>query len=152
MGPGYTNESCDLIVSHQNCLKNGRPDREFLYWRWAPRDCDLPQLDPERFLYMMWSKAWALVGDSISLNNVQSLLCILAKVCLHTQRMVLLTDLKSLLLFFYSMRIIQVAILYLCFLPDCVLNQILFFWFQCQMLEVGLFTLNNKIKDLLLFK
>ncbi|KAH1251545.1 Protein trichome birefringence-like 24 [Glycine max] len=80
LGPGYTNESCDLIVSHQNCLKNGRPDREFLYWRWAPRDCDLPQLDPERFLYMMWSKAWALVGDSISLNNVQSLLCILAKV------------------------------------------------------------------------
>ncbi|KAL3021573.1 hypothetical protein AAZX31_05G200700 [Glycine max] len=73
-------------------LLNGRPDREFLYWRWAPRDCDLPQLDPERFLYMMWSKAWALVGDSISLNNVQSLLCILAK--------------------------------------------ILFFWFQCQMLEV----------------
>ncbi|KAG4999052.1 hypothetical protein JHK87_020124 [Glycine soja] len=79
-GPAYTNESCDLIVSHQNCLKNGRPDTEFLYWRWAPRDCDLPQFDPERFLNMMWNRAWALVGDSISLNHVQSLLCILAKV------------------------------------------------------------------------
>ncbi|XP_014505906.1 protein trichome birefringence-like 23 [Vigna radiata var. radiata] len=79
-GPTYTNESCDLIETHQNCLKNGRPDREFLYWRWAPRHCDLPQLDPKRFLNMMRNKAWAFIGDSISRNHVQSLLCILSQV------------------------------------------------------------------------
>ncbi|RDY03950.1 Protein trichome birefringence-like 23, partial [Mucuna pruriens] len=78
-GPVYTNDSCDLIESHQNCLKNGRPDREFLYWKWAPRACDLPPFDPQRFLNMMRNKAWALIGDSISRNHVQSLLCILSK-------------------------------------------------------------------------
>ncbi|KAG5030027.1 hypothetical protein JHK82_013621 [Glycine max] len=79
-GPVYTNDSCDLIESHQNCLKNGRPDRDFLYWRWAPRECDLPQFDPKRFLNLMRNKAWALIGDSISRNHVQSLVCILSKV------------------------------------------------------------------------
>ncbi|TKY60704.1 trichome birefringence 25 [Spatholobus suberectus] len=82
-GPVYTNDSCDLIETHQNCLKNGRADREFLYWRWAPRDCDLPQFDPQRFLNMMRNKAWALIGDSISRNHVQSLLCILAKMAVE---------------------------------------------------------------------
>lgn len=81
LGPAYTNESCNLIESHQNCMTNGRPDREFLNWRWVPRDCDLPQFDSWRFLRMMRNKAWALIGDSISRNHVQSLLCMLAKVC-----------------------------------------------------------------------
>lgn len=80
LGPVYTNESCNLIESHQDCLKNGRPDREFLFWRWAPRDCDLPRFDPHKFLNMMRNKAWALIGDSISRNHVQSLLCMLSTV------------------------------------------------------------------------
>ncbi|XP_058732099.1 protein trichome birefringence-like 24 [Vicia villosa] len=80
LGPMYTNETCDLIESHQNCMKNGRPDREFLYWKWAPRDCELPVFDPKRFLEMMRGKIWALIGDSISRNHVQSLLCMLSKV------------------------------------------------------------------------
>ncbi|XP_061337884.1 protein trichome birefringence-like 23 [Gastrolobium bilobum] len=79
-GPVYTNESCNLIEAHQNCLKNGRPDTDFLYWKWVPRDCELPQFDPQRFLNMMRNKVWALIGDSISRNHVQSLLCILSKV------------------------------------------------------------------------
>lgn len=80
LGPIYTNETCDLIESHQNCLKNGRPDRDFLYWKWAPRDCELPIFDPQRFLNLMRGKVWALIGDSISRNHVQSLLCTLSKV------------------------------------------------------------------------
>nr|XP_048320477.1 protein trichome birefringence-like 24 [Ziziphus jujuba var. spinosa] len=84
-GPLYTNESCPLIESHQNCMKNGRPDKEYLYWRWNPRDCELPRLDPKRFLEMMRDKTWALIGDSISRNHVQSLLCMLSKVELAVQ-------------------------------------------------------------------
>lgn len=80
LGPIYTNETCDLIESHQNCMKNGRPDREFLYWKWAPTDCELPIFDPQRFLNLMRGKVWALIGDSISRNHVQSLLCTLSKV------------------------------------------------------------------------
>ncbi|KAL1364314.1 protein trichome birefringence-like 23 [Arachis duranensis] len=79
-GPLYTNETCSHIESHQNCLKNGRPDREFLYWRWAPRGCELPLFDAGKFLNMMRGKVWALIGDSISRNHVQSLICILSTV------------------------------------------------------------------------
>ncbi|CAK9163044.1 unnamed protein product [Ilex paraguariensis] len=60
-------------------MKSGRPDTGFLYWRWNPRHCDLPQLNPERFLDKMRNRTWALIGDSISRNHVQSLLCVLSK-------------------------------------------------------------------------
>lgn len=69
------------MEGHQNCMRNGRPDTGFLYWRWKPRECELPPFDPERFLEMMRSKTWALIGDSISRNHVQSLLCMLSAVC-----------------------------------------------------------------------
>ncbi|XP_011073699.1 protein trichome birefringence-like 23 [Sesamum indicum] len=79
-GPIYTNNSCSFIEEHQNCLKNGRPDTRYLYWRWKPRGCDLPRFDPGRFLDLMRNKSWALIGDSISRNHVQSLLCMLSTV------------------------------------------------------------------------
>ncbi|GKV40077.1 hypothetical protein SLEP1_g47751 [Rubroshorea leprosula] len=80
LGPIYTNESCSLIESHQNCMKNGRPDSGYLHWMWKPRDCKLPQFDAKKFLEMMRNKKWALIGDSISRNHVQSLLCMLSRV------------------------------------------------------------------------
>lgn len=80
-GPSYTNESCPLIESHQNCMKNGRPDTGYLYWKWSPRGCELPEFEPVRFLETVRDKSWALIGDSISRNHVQSLLCMLSKVC-----------------------------------------------------------------------
>ncbi|KAM7261232.1 hypothetical protein ACFE04_026707 [Oxalis oulophora] len=76
-GSVYTNVTCPEIENHQNCMTNGRPDSEYLYWRWKPRDCDLPRFDPVRFLDSMRNKWWAFIGDSISRNHVQSLLCIL---------------------------------------------------------------------------
>lgn len=79
-GPTYTNRSCSLIESHQNCINNGRPDTGYMYWRWNPRNCELPPFDPERFLVMMRDKTWALIGDSISRNHVQSMLCMLSTV------------------------------------------------------------------------
>lgn len=79
-GPAYTYESCHVIEDPQNCLRNGRPDLDFLYWRWNPRDCELPRFNPERFLNLMRNKSWAFIGDSISRNHVQSLLCILSQV------------------------------------------------------------------------
>ncbi|GAB4861625.1 Protein trichome birefringence-like 25 [Ancistrocladus abbreviatus] len=79
-GPMYTNATCHFIQGHQNCMKNGRPDSEYLYWRWSPRDCKLPKFNGERFLHLMRNKSWAFIGDSISRNHVQSLLCILSQV------------------------------------------------------------------------
>ncbi|KAG6485152.1 hypothetical protein ZIOFF_053681 [Zingiber officinale] len=79
-GPRYTNESCRFIEPPQNCMKNGRPDTEYLFWRWKPNDCDVSPFDAKRFLDTMKNKNWALVGDSILRNQVQSLICLLSKV------------------------------------------------------------------------
>lgn len=79
-GPIYTNFTCPLIDGHQNCLGNGRPDTGYLYWRWRPHDCELPIFDAQRFLELMRNKTWALIGDSISRNHVESLLCMLSTV------------------------------------------------------------------------
>ncbi|XP_057511719.1 protein trichome birefringence-like 23 [Actinidia eriantha] len=79
-GPLYTNESCRLIEGHQNCMTNGRPDTGYLYWRWNPRYCELPPFNAGQFLELMRNKTWSLIGDSITRNHVQSLLCILSKV------------------------------------------------------------------------
>ncbi|KAH9626683.1 hypothetical protein KSS87_021584 [Heliosperma pusillum] len=78
-GPAYSNFTCKIIESQQNCLTNGRPDTGYLYWRWKPRDCELPKFDPERFLNFMRNKSFAFIGDSINRNHVQSLLCILSQ-------------------------------------------------------------------------
>ncbi|PHT40895.1 Protein trichome birefringence-like 25 [Capsicum baccatum] len=78
-GPVYTNATCYSIESHQNCMKNGRPDTEYLYWRWNPRDCELPRFSPKKFLNLMRNKSFTFIGDSIMRNHVQSLLCILSQ-------------------------------------------------------------------------
>ncbi|CAA7018145.1 unnamed protein product [Microthlaspi erraticum] len=78
--PYYTNTTCWAIHEHQNCMKYGRPDTEFLRWRWKPDGCDIPIFDPQEFLEMVRDKAMGFVGDSISRNQVQSLLCLLSRV------------------------------------------------------------------------
>ncbi|KAI4303629.1 hypothetical protein MLD38_039237 [Melastoma candidum] len=79
-GPAYTNRTCRFIEGHQNCMTNGRPDTGYLYWRWNPRNCELLPFDARRFLDLMRDKTWALIGDSISRNHGQSLLCMLSTV------------------------------------------------------------------------
>jgi hypothetical protein len=61
-------------------MMNGRPDKEYLHWKWKPYGCDLPPFDAVRFLDSMRNKGWGLIGDSILRNQVQSLLCLLSKV------------------------------------------------------------------------
>ncbi|KAJ0837366.1 putative PMR5 domain, PC-Esterase [Helianthus annuus] len=79
-GPRYTNNSCNTIEHHQNCMTNGRPDFDYIYWRWSPFGCELPAFDAKLFLHYMRNKSMAFIGDSISRNHVQSLLCILSQV------------------------------------------------------------------------
>ncbi|XP_073065217.1 protein trichome birefringence-like 19 isoform X1 [Primulina eburnea] len=78
-GPYYTNETCNAIQEHQNCLKFGRPDTGFLQWRWKPDDCDLPIFDPVQFLELVRGKSIAFVGDSVARNHMQSLVCLLSR-------------------------------------------------------------------------
>ncbi|OMO98807.1 hypothetical protein CCACVL1_04062 [Corchorus capsularis] len=79
-GPYYTNQTCPLIIDQHNCLKNGRPDTEFMKWRWKPNDCELPLFDATHFLEIVRGKSMAFLGDSVGRNQMQSLLCLLANV------------------------------------------------------------------------
>ncbi|CAN0841046.1 Protein trichome birefringence-like 23 [Linum grandiflorum] len=88
----YTNATCRLIDGHQNCMLNGRPDSGYMYWRWKPRRCDLPAFDALRFLVLMRDKSWGLIGDSISRNHVESLLCMLSTVCMSFSGLMLVSS------------------------------------------------------------
>ncbi|XP_071694724.1 protein trichome birefringence-like 19 [Rutidosis leptorrhynchoides] len=83
-GPYYTNETCQMMQQHQNCMKFGRPDRDFLKWRWKPNDCELQVFDPVKFMEMMKGKSLAFVGDSVARNHMQSLICLLTRVTYPT--------------------------------------------------------------------
>ncbi|KAL3676001.1 hypothetical protein R1sor_025949 [Riccia sorocarpa] len=78
-GPLYTNRSCFLIQSYQNCMLNGRSDSAYLHWKWKPRHCDLPRFDARRFMEIFRGKSIGFVGDSLSRNQMQSLLCMLSQ-------------------------------------------------------------------------
>ncbi|KAI0504387.1 hypothetical protein KFK09_015339 [Dendrobium nobile] len=78
--PYYTNSTCGMIQEHQNCIKFGRPNLDFLKWRWKPDGCDLPLLDPAQFLELMRGKILAFIGDSLARNQMQSLMCLLSRV------------------------------------------------------------------------
>ncbi|KZV45600.1 hypothetical protein F511_02260 [Dorcoceras hygrometricum] len=78
-GPYYTNKSCWAIHEHQNCMKYGRPDSEFMKWRWKPDGCDLPEFNPFQFLDMVRNRSLAFVGDSVGRNQMQSMICLISR-------------------------------------------------------------------------
>lgn len=78
--PYYTNKTCWAIHEHQNCMKYGRPDTQFMKWRWKPDACDLPLFNPFQFLDMLRDKSIAFVGDSVGRNQMQSIICLLSRV------------------------------------------------------------------------
>lgn len=78
--PQYNSSTCKTIQGHQNCEKNGRPDTGYLYWKWKPDLCELPRIDPAKFLNAMRNRSIVFAGDSIARNQFQSLLCVLSQV------------------------------------------------------------------------
>ncbi|KAI8030786.1 Protein trichome birefringence-like 19 [Camellia lanceoleosa] len=76
--PYYTNETKCVIDDQQNCMKFGRPDTEFMKWRWKPDECELPLFNAVQFLELVRGKTLAFVGDSVGRNQMQSLTCLLA--------------------------------------------------------------------------
>jgi len=41
--PFYQSSSCDIIDPEFNCQMNGRPDSDYLKYRWKPLNCELPR-------------------------------------------------------------------------------------------------------------
>ncbi|EAZ03413.1 hypothetical protein OsI_25553 [Oryza sativa Indica Group] len=77
-GRRYNATGCNVKESH-DCIRNGRPDTGYLYWRWQPAaaGCTLPAFDAGSFLAAVRGKHVAFIGDSMARNQAQSLICLL---------------------------------------------------------------------------
>ncbi|GAB2231348.1 hypothetical protein Droror1_Dr00010354 [Drosera rotundifolia] len=75
--PLYESSSCPFIDPEFDCLKYGRPDRNYLKYVWTPDSCSIPSFDGEGFLNRYKGKKIMFVGDSLSLNQWNSLACML---------------------------------------------------------------------------
>ncbi|RZC74282.1 hypothetical protein C5167_049760 [Papaver somniferum] len=75
--PLYDFSSCPFIDPEFNCKKYGRPDNLYLRYRWKPTSCDIPRFNGLDFLKRWRGKKIMFVGDSLSLNQWQSLTCLI---------------------------------------------------------------------------
>ncbi|KAM7278661.1 hypothetical protein ACFE04_005795 [Oxalis oulophora] len=75
--PLYNPNSCPFIETEYNCQKNGRPDQDYLKYRWQPSGCKLSRFNGTQFLSKLMGKKILIVGDSISYTQWNSLACLL---------------------------------------------------------------------------
>nr|GMC46340.1 protein trichome birefringence-like 41 [Ipomoea batatas] len=76
--PLYNSSDCSLFMETEfDCQGNGRPDQLYLHYTWQPSACDLPRFDGKEFMRRLKGKKMMFVGDSLSLNQWQSLTCML---------------------------------------------------------------------------
>ncbi|GKA15302.1 trichome birefringence-like protein 2 [Tanacetum coccineum] len=71
--PYYPAGSCPFVDKDMNCHLNGRPDNEYVKWRWQPFGCDMPSLNATDFLERLRGKKMVFVGDSLNRNMWESL-------------------------------------------------------------------------------
>ncbi|KAF9665812.1 hypothetical protein SADUNF_Sadunf16G0162600 [Salix dunnii] len=77
--PLYDSSNCPTIIDAEfNCQMYGRPDSEYLKYRWQPLNCELPRFNGLEFLLKMRGKSIMFVGDSLGRNQWESLICMIS--------------------------------------------------------------------------
>ncbi|RDX80540.1 Protein trichome birefringence-like 2, partial [Mucuna pruriens] len=89
--PYYPLGSCPYIDRDFDCHLNGRPDSDYVKWKWQPNGCDIPRYDAS-YCFFMWKGKFlnatdfleklrgqklVFVGDSLNRNMWESMVCIL---------------------------------------------------------------------------
>lgn len=76
--PLYDAASCPFVRKEFDCRRMGRPDTTYLKYRWQPDPpCSLPRFDGVKLLNLWRGKKVMFVGDSLVVNQYESLLCML---------------------------------------------------------------------------
>ncbi|KAL0897328.1 hypothetical protein Bca101_081289 [Brassica carinata] len=78
--PLYRAEECGggMIDRGFDCQTYGRPDSDYLKFRWKPFNCDVPRFNGVKFLQEMRNKTIMFVGDSLGRNQWESLMCMIS--------------------------------------------------------------------------
>ncbi|KAL7115528.1 hypothetical protein ACP275_04G188300 [Erythranthe tilingii] len=70
--------SCPIIDPEFNCQMYGRPDTDYLKFRWQPANCQIPRFNGGEFAARMRGKSVMFVGDSLGRNQWESLICMIS--------------------------------------------------------------------------
>uniref|UniRef100_A0A1J3DUD9 Protein trichome birefringence-like 45 n=1 Tax=Noccaea caerulescens TaxID=107243 RepID=A0A1J3DUD9_NOCCA len=83
--PLYNVEECGggMIDPGFDCQTYGRPDSDYLKFRWKPFNCDVPRFNGVKFLQEMSNKTIMFVGDSLGRNQWESLMCMISASAPH---------------------------------------------------------------------
>ncbi|KAL6581047.1 hypothetical protein OROMI_006970 [Orobanche minor] len=75
--PIYQPSSCRIIDPEFDCQLHGRPDTDYLKYRWQPAGCQIPRFSGAEFMMKMRGKSVMFVGDSLGRNQWQSFICMM---------------------------------------------------------------------------